>query len=162
MKNRSRMLTICASLVLLASSGVAMAQSSKYTCMNVGPNLPEPLGDREGHVVSVADGGCTVEGGLLDGTVQTQHTIWEFDKGAGNILSGDGVSRKPGAAVAYRITAGSLSLLMKDGKPAGWNASGKGVYTLATGAAAALAGKTFTWTAYATSHRTYVMESKVD
>ena len=162
MKICSRMLTIAASLVLLASSGLTMAQSSKHTCMNVGPNLPEPLGDREGHAVSVADGSCMIEGGLLDGTVQTQHTIWEFDKGAMNILSGDGVSRKPGVAVAYRVTAGSLTYVMKDGKPVGWNASGKGVFTLATGAAAALAGKTFTWTGYATGPRSYILESKVD
>ena len=156
------MLTVSASLVLLAGSGLAMAQSSKHTCMNVGPNQPEPLGDREGHAVLVSEGSCTLEGGFLDGTVQTQHTTWEVDKGAMNIVSADGVSRKPGTTVAYRVTAGSLAYVMKDGKPAGWKASGTGVFTLATGAAAAWAGKTFTWTGYATGPRSYVMESKVD
>jgi len=162
MKNRSRMLTICASLVLLASSGLTMAQSSKHSCMNLGPNLPEPLGDRDGHAVLVADASCMNEGGLLDGTVMTTRSVWELDKGAMNILSADGVSRKPGATVAYRVTAGSMTYVMKDGKPAGWNASGKGVYTMSTGSAAALSGKTFTWTGYATGPRSYVLESKVD
>ena len=162
MKIRSRMMIVSASLVLLASSSLAMAQSSKHTCMNLGPNLPEPLGDRDGHAILVSDASCMIEGGLLDGTVMTQRTISELDKGAMNILSGDGVSRKPGVAVAYRVTAGSLTYVMKDGKPAGWNASGKGVYTMATGAAAALAGKAFTWTGYTTGPRSYVLESKVD
>ena len=162
MKIRSRLVTISASLVLLVSSGLAMAESYKHTCMQVGPNMSEPLGDREGHAALVADASCMTEGDLLDGTVMTQHTIWEFDKGAMNILSADGVSRKPGTTGAYRITAGSMSYVMKDGKPAGWNASGKGVYTMATGVAAALAGKAFTWTGYATGPRTYIIEAKVD
>ena len=156
------MLTVSASLVLLTGAGMAMAQSAKHTCMNVGPNLPEPLGDREGHAVLVADGSCTLEGGLLDGTVQTQRTIWELDKGAMTILSADGVNRKPGTTAAYRVTAGSMTYVMKDGKPVAWKASGTGVFTLATGAAAAWAGKPFTWTALATGPRSYVMESKVD
>lgn len=162
MKNRSLMLAICASLILLTSSGLAMAQSFKHTCMSVGSNLPEPLGDREGHGIQVTDASCISEGDSMDGAVMTSRTIWEFDKGAWNILSGDGVTRMRGVASAYRTTAGSLTFVMKDGKPVGWTATGKGVFTLATGAAAALAGKTFTWTANATGPRRYTMESKVD
>lgn len=149
-------------LALVLTTGLAMAQTSKHTCMNVGPNLPEPIGDREGHAINVAAGSCTTEGGLLDGTVMTQNTIWEIDKGASNILSADGVSRKPGAVATYRATSGTLSFVMKDGKPVGWTASGKGVYTMATGSAAPLAGKAFSWTARATGPRAYVMESSVD
>ena len=149
-------------IALLITAGWATAQTSKSTCMNAGPNVPEPLGDRDGHAVQVSDGTCMTEGGLLEGTVMTQHTIWELDKGVLNILSAHGVSRKPGTTVSYRVTNGALTFMMKDGKPAGWTASGKGVYTLATGSAAALMGKTFSWNGSATGPRSYVIETKVD
>jgi hypothetical protein len=158
----NRFLAASVSIVLMTGAGLATAQTTKANCMNAGPNIPEPLGDREGHAVQVSAGTCLNEGGLLDGTVTTQNTIWEMDKGALNILSADGVSRKPGTTVAYRVTSGALTFVMKDGKPAGWTAAGKGTYTMATGSAAALAGKNFSWTGYATGPRSYVLETKVD
>lgn len=147
---------------LVLACGLSMAQSLKSTCMNVGAGTVEPVGDREGHALQVSEGTCMSEGGLLDGAVMTQNTIWEHDKGGSTILSADGVARKPGAIAAYRLTAGSLNMLMQDGKPAGWTASGKGVYTAAGGSAAALAGKTFSWTARATGPRSYAIETKLD
>jgi hypothetical protein len=154
---------IAAGFVSLAlTAGNALAQVSKYNCTNNGPNLPEPLGDREGHFLLVAAGSCVIEGGVLDGTVVSQNTIWDNDKGVVTILSADGVARKPGSVAVYKVTGGTLSYIMQDGKPAGWTASGKGVYTLAVGGAAALAGKSYSWTARATGPRTYSIESKLD
>jgi hypothetical protein len=151
-----------AALALALGSGLAVAQTATSTCMSFGPNVPEPIGDREAHAIQVAAASCTTEGGPLDGAVMTQNTIWEIDKGTMNILSADGVSRKPGTVAAYRVTAGTLNWVIQDGKPVGWTAAGKGVYTLTSGSAASLAGKTFSWTGRATGPRTYVIEAKID
>lgn len=149
-------------LALTLTCALVAAQTSKSTCMNVGGGVPEPVGDREGHAIQVSLGSCMTEGGPLDGTVMTSNTIWEADKGSMVILSADGVSRKPGTLAAYRVTAGTLTWQMQDGKPVGWTASGKGVYTMASGSASALAGKSFSWTGRATGPRSYVLEAKVD
>ena len=159
-----QILATSVAIVFLTGTGLALSQTTKTTCVNVGLGAPEPLGDRDGHAVQVSAGACTTEGGLLDGMVMTQNTIWEMDidKGTAKILSGDGVSRKPGATVAYRSTNGELTFIIKDGRPAGWTVAGKGTYTLATGAAAGLAGRNFSFTGYATGPRSYVLESTLD
>jgi hypothetical protein len=159
-----RILATSVALVLMTGTGLALSQTSTLTCVSVGPNIPEPLGDRDGHAVQVSVGACTAEGGLLDGMVMTQDTIWETElsKGTFNLLSGHGIGRKPGATTAYRNTNGVLTIILKDGKPAGWTVAGKATYTLATGSAAGLAGKNFSFTGYATGPRSYVLESKLD
>jgi len=162
MRTNIAMINGLATIALALSAGLAVAQTAKSTCINFGSNMPEPIGDREAHAINVAAATCTTEGGPLDGTVMTQNTIWEIDKGALNILSGDGVSRKPGTVAAYRVTGGTLNWVIQDGKPVGWTAAGKGVYTLTSGSAASLAGKTFTWIGRATGPRTYVLESTID
>ena len=159
-----RILATSVALVLMTGTGIALSQTTKLTCVNVGPNIPEPLGDRDGHAVQVSAGACTAEGGLLNGMVMTQDTIWETEisKGMFNTLSGHGVGRTPSATVVYSITDGVLTMIMKDGRPAGWTVAGKARYTLATGSAAGLAGKNFSFTGYATGPRSYVLELKLD
>jgi len=103
-----------------------------------------------------------VAGGPLDGSVVTQNTLWDNDRGTVTILSADGVARKVGGTAVYKVTAGTLTYVMQDGKPVGWTAAGKGAYTLATGNMAALAGKSYSWTARSTSPRTYSIESTLD
>lgn len=152
-------------LGLMLAPGAAFAQTTwKAHCTNIGPAASEALGDREGHGLSVANSVCTVEGGPFNGGVTTQQVIWEGDqaKGASTLVSGDGVTRKPGATSAYRNTAGTLTYVMKDGKPAGWTASGTSVITIAVGEAASMKGKSVSWTGRATGPRTFVIESKVD
>jgi hypothetical protein len=154
-----------AALTVAAMCGNAYAQAvmpSKSMCANAGANGMEPVGDREGHAVQVSHGTCRLVGGPLDGAVMATNTIWEHDKGAAKALSGDGVIRKPGAMAAYRLSSGTFAFVMKDGKVAGWTASGKAMYTMATGTAAALAGKSFSWTAQPTGASEYVIESVLD
>lgn len=162
MKTPLRFLMTALGLALAA--GAAFGQTWKTHCTSIGPGTPEPLGDREGHGLSVASSVCTVEGGPLNGGITTQQVIWEGDrdKGASTLLSGDGVTRKPGTTAAFRNTAGTLTWVMKDGKPAGWTASGTGVMTMAVGEAASMKGKSISWIGKATGPRTYVIESKVD
>ncbi|MBI5275885.1 MAG: hypothetical protein HY854_05440 [Burkholderiales bacterium] len=159
MKNTANVLI---GLGLALCAGGALGQTSwRMNCISSGSGAPEPVG--EGHAFWVAAAACVEEGGPLgSNAVATQNTIWENFKGAGTILSGDGVGRSPNGAIAYRQNGGTMKVLMQDGRPVGWEASGSGVWTLATGAAAPFKGKTFAWTAKPTGPRTYVIDVKVN
>jgi hypothetical protein len=52
--------------------------------------------------------------------------------------------------VAYQDTDGKIALTITDGKVTGFTGSGKGRWTIATGSAAPLAGKTYIWTVKST------------
>lgn len=148
----------------LAWAAPATAQPSTFRvlCTTYGSNSLEPVGDREGHSIQAAEAACVTEGGALDGTVTTQNTLWEFDKGAGTMLSSHGFSRKPGAVAAYANSSGTLTFQTSEGKVTGWLATGKGRYLVATGSAAALTGKTYGWQARPTGPRTYVVDVALD
>jgi len=77
-------------------------------------------------------------------------------------LSGLGVTRKPGATTAYQHTEGKQSLVMTDGKVTGATGSGRGRYTLATGAAAANNGKTYSYTFRSTAPGQFIVDVKND
>lgn len=145
---------------VLAAQSPALAQTSAFraVCNNHGANLPEPVGDRDGHRLQIAEGNCLVQGGLLDGAVLTEQTFWEFDKGTGTMLSSQGIYRRPGAMATYTNTDGAMSFQSTDGRITGWTAGGKGRFAMASGSAASLSGKTYRWTARPTGPRSYVIE----
>lgn len=153
---------VLATLGLVLAAGAAGAQTWKINCTSSGGNAPEPLGDREKHSIMVLTATCIEVGGPMDGAVVTQGVIWEYDANGSKVLSGDSVARKPGATTAYRVTEGTLAWVMRDGKPAGWTAVGKAVYTLAVGTGIERAGKSFSWTSRPTGPRTYVTEMTID
>jgi len=151
--------TLGALSTFLAPSPVgAQSIGVRVLCTNHGPNIAEPIVDRDGQSLLAAEATCVVQGGPMDGAVETQHNLWHYDKGSGALLSGHAVTRKPGALSATVITQGGLALRMTDGKVSGWNASGTGRMTLATGAAASLAGRSFNWTANPTGPASYVVQ----
>lgn len=127
----------------------ASAQSGhteQLHCNAVGYGPPEPLGDRKGHAISVSHTSCRVEGGPLDGGVMTGTVIWEWHKTNAVMLSGMGVTRKPGTTLAYQNVKGKGALIIADGKVTGFAGSGRGRCTMATGAAADRKGKTYSFT----------------
>ncbi len=143
--------TICCmvAVALATSGGMALAQAPtkhKAFCVTVGTNPQEPVGDRAGHALQVSNYSCRAEGGPMEGGVMTGTNIFEWDGGKAVILSGGGVVRKSGSILSYRVTEGSITLLMTDGKVSGYTGSGKGVVNLATGVTAALNGKTYSYT----------------
>lgn len=151
-----------AALGLAVAAGGAFGQlSEKSICTSSGGAAPEPLG-ADGRALAVATATCITEGGPLSGGVATHNGLWEFDKGTMSLLSADGVVRKPGSILTYKLTSGTITMLMQDGKPAGWTGSGTGVYTTGSGEAATMKGKSFSWTGRATGPRTHVLESKLD
>ena len=86
---------VSAAVVAFAPSAVAK-DISKAVCQAVGASgQPEPLGDREGHGISVTTESCRVEGGAMDGGNMTGQVIWEWEKTNATLVSVSGVVRKP-------------------------------------------------------------------
>ncbi len=131
-------------------------------CHAVGYTPPEPLGDREGHSISVTHNSCRAEGGLIDGGIYTGINIIEWDKGNGVFLIGAGVIRKPGATSAYQHSEGKVTLTMTDGKVTGSTLSGGGRVIMATGSASELNGKTYTFTGKTVGPGQTVFDVKYD
>jgi hypothetical protein len=154
--------TALIALSATAPSAVAQENTDTLTCQAIGwGNGPsEPLGDREGHGISVGEYSCRVDSGPMSGGVSTGTSIWEWDGTNAVLLSDSGVIRKPGSTLVYRSTEGKLALTMADGKVTGFTASLKGQQQLATGSAASLAGKPFTLTSKSTGPSQWTVEVK--
>ncbi len=85
--------TAAIALAAVMPSAIAQESTFTYTCQTVGTAPPEPLGDREGHAISVSEISCRAESGPLAGGVMTGTTIWEWDKTNGVVVSGNSVIR---------------------------------------------------------------------
>lgn len=146
-----------------AGNAVAQADMShRLHCFSVGFAAPEALGDRDGHAISANQIVCRVEGGLTDGGVMHNTAMYEWDKTNAVMLSSAGITRKPGAMSAFQQSEGRISLVLADGKVTGANYSGRGRVTLATGAAAVLMGKTYSYAGKSTGPGQFVLEVKYD
>ena len=155
-----------AAIAFAGFTPVAVAQETafKMTCRAVGEAAFEPLGDPEGHWLSVEDESCGVELGLLSGAVETGRVVWEeaHDKTNAVLVEGGGVIRKVGFTTVYRLTEGKRALVISDGKVVGVTATGRGAYAAAVGSAASLAGKSFTFSAKTTGPGQWEIEGKVE
>jgi hypothetical protein len=151
-------------LALGAAANPAHAQgtSIRTLCTDPGPHLNEPMPGREEQSILEGSGTCVIQGGPMDGAVETQHKLWHFDKAGGSLVSLHAVARKPGSMAVYVNDAGTLDFRTTEGKVTGWTASGKGRYVLGTGAAAAFSGKSVSWTAVPTGPRTYIVSVVIE
>ncbi|HZM56603.1 MAG TPA: hypothetical protein VFC03_16400 [Acidimicrobiales bacterium] len=147
----------------LSFSAFAQTQAmDRSVCTFIGMSPPEPLNDRQGHTISISQFTCKAEGGVLDGAVMTGSQIYEWNGVNAVGHAGYGVYRKPGATVIYVNDEMKNMVIMADGKPAGFAASGRGHHALATGTAASLNGKTYTYTAKPIGPGQFLLEGKVD
>ena len=165
MRHLSNVCVIATAAIALAAvmpSAVAQEITSTYTCQSVGTAPPEPLGDREGHAISVSEISCRAESGPLAGGVMTGTTIWEWDKTNGVVVSGNSVTRKPGATLVAQVIEGKMAWTVADGKVTGCTGSGRTTIRLATGSAASLAGKSVIWTLKCTGPGQFTQEVKVE
>jgi hypothetical protein len=154
-----------AALAFAATEPSAIAQevTAVLTCQNIGAVAPEPLGDREGHAILIGPYSCRIDSGPMSGGVLTGAATWEWDGPNAVLLVASGVERKPGATAVYLETEGKFALTMADGKITGWTASGRGKYPVATGSAASLAGKSYTFDAKPTGAAgQFTVEVKVE
>ena len=158
-------LNLATALVFVTSSASAPAQTAvtfKSTCQDVGMSGREPLGDREGHSITVGQYSCKNEGGVEDGSLMSGMVIWEWDRTAAVMLSGNGVIRKPGAFAVYQNFEGKASLTVVDGKVTGLTGTSTGVYKTATGGMAPLAGKSFSSTFKSIGGGQFVIEATIE
>jgi hypothetical protein len=137
---------IATSALLTAGSDAQAADGEVFRshCNLVGPHAADNVGDRPGHKITVAQSVCEVSGGVMEGGIMTAATIYEWDNMKATLLAGTGVLRKEGMVVVYKHTQGD-TVLTNDGKVTRASAVGKGVIAFASGPAAYLSGKTYTF-----------------
>jgi hypothetical protein len=165
MRHRARSTRVAAALALSVFGVFSFAQTPitfRCLCQNTDPSPLEPLGDWEGHALSVASYTCRVEGGPLDGGDLTGTIIYEWDKTNAVGLSANGVGRKAGAALVYQLGEFKNALTLVDGKVTGFLGSGQGTFKLATGSAASLVGKTFSYVVRPAASSQFTLEVKVE
>ena len=83
---------------------------------------------------------------LLKDAVATAVSVSEWDGPKGTYLATLGLHRAPGGFAVAQLLEGTGSVVMKDGKPAGSQASGKTVFKFASGTLAAFSGRTVNFT----------------
>ncbi|MBR0848534.1 hypothetical protein JQ543_12350 [Bradyrhizobium diazoefficiens] len=133
----------CSATMLAGLAGSAQAEIiGRYQCNIVGPAVPEPLGDRNGHSLLNYPYSCVGVEGLLKDAVVTAFSAAEWDGPKTTSIAALGVHRAPGGAAIAQVLEGTQSIIMKDGKPVGTEGSGKTLFKFASGTLAALAGKT--------------------
>jgi hypothetical protein len=113
----------------------------------IGQGFFAPLGDREGHSLSVANDSCRAESGPMAGGVFNIVTVWEWDGPKAVLLTQSGVISKPGATAVLNGIDGNVVLTMTDGKVTGWTSTGRHLVVMATGDWASLKGKTIAFKA---------------
>ena len=148
--------------LVAAPEAVAQEYDSISTCQSFGSAPSEPIGDREGHSLSVGQVSCHVDIGPLAGGIVTSSDIWEWDGQNATQLSNTTITRKPGAFAVAHESGVKFSLTMTEGKITGWTSSGRMTYVWATGSASVLVGKSFTITAKPISTGQFTLEAKAD
>jgi hypothetical protein len=137
---------VVAAPALLCAANVAQAKGESYRsyCNFFGAKGADKIGDRPDHNVTVGNVVCEVTGGVLEGGIMTAQTIYEWDGPKATLLMGNGVLRKDGMLVVYKHTEGHTEIV-HEGNVTHYNATGKGIVAFASGPAASMSGKTYTF-----------------
>ena len=150
---------LCCALGLIATNDLAFADMvGRYECTIVGSSIPEPISDRTGHSLQSVQYSCVGMDGLLKGAVLTGNSMVEWDGPKSIFLAASTSHRAPGGLAVGQLLEGNGSIVMKDGKPIGQEASGKAVIRLASGTFAALSGKTLKWVSKPTGPNRFEQE----
>ena len=136
---------IAVAYAVFSTSAVA-GEVRKFMCLTYGSSFSEPLGDREKHGISANQNVCRFDSGPMAGSVVTGTAFWEWDGTNATLISGQGIERKADATTVYEQVSGKLSLIVADGKVTGLTGTIRGRYRAAFGAAASLAGTSYTIT----------------
>jgi hypothetical protein len=148
MNKRFIVTVACATLGLISAGGSALAGPvGRFECSVMGAVSQDPIGDKDGHRITTVQYSCLGVEGLLKDAVYSGASTSEWDGPRGTYLTGGGTIRTAGGLAVTQLTEGSGSAIMKDGKPAGNEASGKGMFKFASGTFAALSGKADRWEA---------------
>jgi hypothetical protein len=163
MSKRFIVAVVYSSLGFISASGAAMAETvGRFECSVVGPVSQEPIGDKDGHRIVTVQYSCLGVEGLLKGAMYSGFSTSEWDGPQGKYYTGGGTVRAAGGLAVTLLTEGVGSAVMKDGKPAGNEASGKGVFKFASGTLAALSGKADRWEAKPAGFGRFTLEVTAD
>lgn len=131
-------------MALIGASGSATAETvGRFACSVVGPVSQEPIGDKDGHRLTTVQYSCFGVDSLLKGALYSGSSTSEWDGPKGTYLTAGGTVRAAGGLAVTQLTEGVGAAVMADGKPAGNEASGKGLFKFASGTLAPLSGKTY-------------------
>jgi hypothetical protein len=123
----------------------------------------EAVGDREGHTIATGQSVCTGTSGVLKDSVWVFSVLFSYDKTEGTIIDSSSIVKKPGTLAVTKAVDLKQTLVMTDGKLTGYTGSGHIAFPIATGDAAALAGKTVevTWKNNTPLTNQYALEMKL-
>ena len=159
-----RILVGALTAVTVTQGGVLKASAQEkvdaFSCQYIEAPTAEPFGNEEGQGISVRDYACQVTQGPLIGGVLTGRAVWEMDTSGGRLLMGGGVIRKPGAIAVLQLSEGKLEYATTNGEVTAVTTSGRGNYLLASGGAASLSGKTFTYSTKTTAPAQFYFEDR--
>jgi hypothetical protein len=142
MNTRFIVALVCSTACSIGASGSATAEMvGRFECSVVGTPSQEPIGDRDGHRLANLQYACFGVDGLLKSAVYTGSATSEWDGPRGTFLAAGGIYRVAGGLAVSQVSEGTSSVVMKDGKPAGNESSGKALFRFASGTLAALSGK---------------------
>lgn len=143
---RSVSVFLCSAISSIVASELAHAETiGRYECNIVGTISQEPVGDREGHVLTSFQYSCFGVEGLLKGAVATTVAVIEWDGPKGTFVTTAKIHRAPGGIAVGQTNEGTASMIMKEGKPIGTEASGNSDIKFASGTLARLSGRTLKW-----------------
>jgi hypothetical protein len=163
MDKRIIVTVVYSTLGLINASGFALAETvGRLECSVVGTPSQEPIGDRDGHGLATVQISCSGVSGLLKDAVYTSSSTSEWDGSQGTYFAGGGIIRVPGGLAATQLNEGVGSATMKDGKPAGVEASGKTLIKFASGTLAELSGKAVRWEAKPAGFNRFSLEFTTD
>jgi len=163
MDKRIIVTVVCSTLGLINASGFALAETvGRYDCSVIGTASLDPIGDKDGHGLATVQYSCFGVEGMLKGALYSGSSTSEWDGPQGTYLSGGGIVRAAGGLAVTQLTEGVGSAVMKDGKPAGREASGKGLFKFASGTLAALSGKALRFEAKPAGFNRFSLEVTTD
>lgn len=151
----------CGLLPMAAAAAFAGEAASHFECRVTGTESLPGLASA-GPVAELTRFSCRVRGGLLDGFLATGTNIWDGEQRHGLLLGSLVVARKGGAVVVYELTRVTRDARPRGADVSGWEGRGTGIYRLATGPAAALAGRTFRSIARSAGPGAFTIETVVE
>lgn len=148
-------------LALAAAPALASEAPSRFHCQVTGTETLAGLAP-DGGAAELSRFTCRVKGGPLDGFVATGTNLWGGRLRDGLLLGSLVVARKAQSIVVYEVQEVTRRARPPGADVRSWEGQGTGVYKLATGVAARLAGKSFRSIARSAGPGAFTIETVVE
>ena len=105
---------LCSALSSIVASKVALAETiGRYECNVIGTISQEPVGDRDGHILTSFQYSCFGVEGLLKGAVATTVAVIEWDGSKGKLVPTLKIHRTLGGIAVGQTDEGTASMIIK-------------------------------------------------